>query len=121
MERSTLPTNIKEQLPAGRVEDGVLTIEDFRMAGVEGGISQIFSQLAADRRIAKIFLFTPAKNMETIKLLLKEGFKIEGVHPEHYEGLNYISMGKVIRKRGEVIRGPEFSMDEVLDFYSKEA
>lgn len=107
-----------DTLLVGRIEYGVLIIEDFRMQDVHGAIGRTFKRFETDPRIYKIFLYVPAKNIETIKLLLKEDFKIEGVHPRHFEGLNYISMGKVLRDRKEVLPGPEFSMDQVIEFYA---
>lgn len=53
---------------------------------------------AKKERIYKIYFNTYIKNIPAISVYLKNGYKIEGVHRNHWDGGDYIAFGKIIRK-----------------------
>lgn len=80
----------------------------------EGVFSRLLKKVERQLRkenVLKIILFASNKNIPAIRRYLKLGYAIEGVHPNHFFGWTFLSLGKVlVRKhwKGRITRLPDF-------------
>jgi hypothetical protein len=68
----------------------------------------------------KIFLQSSMKNIPAIKRYLHMGYKIEGVHPNHHFGWDFMSFGKVLNRKtwsGPVLSEPTFEIEDLREIY----
>lgn len=96
--------------------DGVFSIDwsvvrpDVIGTGIFSQIMKVLEAEAEKRGAWKIFLYTSIKNRAAVNRYQKLGFTVEGVHPNHYFGWDFISMGKVLIRRkwdGPIMEQPD--------------
>lgn len=53
----------------------------------------------AKHRAYKFWFYVSSKNIPALRCYVKAGYKIEGLHPNHFFGWNFVTVGKILRRK----------------------
>jgi ribosomal protein S18 acetylase RimI-like enzyme len=96
--------------------DGIFSIEwavvisEVIGKGVFSRLMVALEDALEEKGAFKIILYASNKNISAIRRYEKLGYTIEGVHPNHFFGWNFVSMGKILTHKtwhGEIMKQPD--------------
>ena len=108
-------------------EDGVFLLQWIgvepaaRRKGVMRKLMEALESELVLRQSFKIFLMASVKDKAAIERFLSMGYRIEGVHPNHSYGWDFISFGKpIVVKKWEdpAAAEPDFDIGSLIRFYA---
>jgi len=97
--------------------DGIFSVEwavvhlDMIGKGVFSQLLTALEQLLKSKAVFKMFLYASVKNIPAIERYIKLGYRVEGLHRDHFFGWDFVGMGKVLTRKqwdGEITKQPDF-------------
>ena len=80
--------------------DWMGVLPEHRRRGVGRALlARLEAYAKAQSGIYKITLFATASNLDTQKVYVSHGYRLEGVHPNHFFGYDFVSFGKIVQSR----------------------
>ena len=71
----------------------------FRGRGIFSKLLRSVEAELRRRQLYKFWFYVSATNLPAIECYLKNGYVLEGVHPNHFYGWDFLTFGKVITRR----------------------